>query len=109
MARVLIDDHGSQVCEEVWELYRRAIARFGALPTLIEWDNNIPSLATLVAESRARRTHPRRSGMASLRELQRSFAAALRDPAVACAGAAAGEPRHLSQQRQHRVSRRARS
>jgi uncharacterized protein len=48
---VLIDDHGSQVCEEVWQLYRHAIARFGALPTLIEWDTNIPALATLVAES----------------------------------------------------------
>jgi uncharacterized protein (UPF0276 family) len=48
---VLIDDHGSRVCEEVWDLYRLALARFGPLPTLIEWDNDIPSLATLVAES----------------------------------------------------------
>jgi uncharacterized protein len=48
---VLIDDHGSAVCEEVWRLYAQAIARFGALPTLIEWDNDIPPLATLVAES----------------------------------------------------------
>jgi uncharacterized protein (UPF0276 family) len=48
---VLIDDHGSLVCEEVWQLYRHAIARFGALPTLIEWDTNIPALSTLVAES----------------------------------------------------------
>ena len=31
---------------------RRAIARFGAVPTLVEWDNNIPSLDTLVAEAR---------------------------------------------------------
>ena len=49
--RVLIDDHGSRVCEEVWQLYRLAIARFGAVPTLIEWDTNVPSLATLVQES----------------------------------------------------------
>jgi uncharacterized protein (UPF0276 family) len=48
---VLIDNHGSQVCEEVWDLYGQAIARFGPLPTLIEWDTDIPSLATLVAES----------------------------------------------------------
>ena len=48
----LIDDHGSHVCEEVWELYAFAIARFGAVPTLIEWDTNIPPLATLIAESR---------------------------------------------------------
>ena len=49
---VLIDDHGSQVCDEVWQLYRHAVDRFGAIPTLIEWDTNIPALATLVAESR---------------------------------------------------------
>jgi len=49
---VLIDDHGSQVCAEVWELLRLAVARFGPLPTLVEWDNEIPTLATLVAESR---------------------------------------------------------
>ena len=49
---ILIDDHGSQVCDEVWQLYAQAIARFGALPTLIEWDTNIPALSTLVAESR---------------------------------------------------------
>jgi len=49
---VLIDDHGSQVCEPVWALYRRAIARFGAVPTLVEWDSNIPALEVLVAEAR---------------------------------------------------------
>jgi uncharacterized protein (UPF0276 family) len=48
---ILIDDHGSQVCDEVWQLYRLALARFGAVPTLIEWDTNIPALSTLVAES----------------------------------------------------------
>jgi uncharacterized protein (UPF0276 family) len=50
--KVLIDDHGSQVCEEVWRLYHQAVERFGALPTLIEWDTNVPALATLVGESR---------------------------------------------------------
>jgi uncharacterized protein len=49
---LLIDDHGSQVCDAVWQLYRYAVNRFGALPTLIEWDTNIPVLSTLVAESR---------------------------------------------------------
>jgi uncharacterized protein (UPF0276 family) len=47
-----IDDHGSQVVAEVWELYRQALARFGPVPTLIEWDNNIPPLNTLLAEAR---------------------------------------------------------
>jgi len=48
---ILIDDHGSAVCEEVWDLYSRAIARFGARPTLIEWDTDIPALNTLVGEA----------------------------------------------------------
>jgi len=48
---VLIDDHGSRVCEPVWDLYRTAIARFGPQPTLVEWDNQIPPLAELVAEA----------------------------------------------------------
>jgi uncharacterized protein (UPF0276 family) len=49
---VLIDDHGSAVCDEVWDLYRLALTRFGALPTLIEWDTDIPELGRLVEESR---------------------------------------------------------
>ena len=45
-----IDDHGSQVSAEVWALYQEALARFGPVPTLIEWDNDIPPLEILVAE-----------------------------------------------------------
>ena len=48
---VLIDDHGSRVAPPVWALYRRAIARFGAQPTLIEWDTEVPPLATLLDEA----------------------------------------------------------
>jgi uncharacterized protein (UPF0276 family) len=63
---VLIDDHGAQVCEPVWELYRVAIARFGPVPTLIEWDTNIPALAVLVAEAaRAQRMLEERRGLAA--------------------------------------------
>jgi uncharacterized protein (UPF0276 family) len=51
-AEVLVDDHGSAVSDDVWELYRFAIQRLGPLPTLIEWDSNIPELARLVDESR---------------------------------------------------------
>jgi len=46
-----IDDHGSKVTEEVWTLYRQAVARFGAVPTLIEWDNEIPPLDVLLDEA----------------------------------------------------------
>ncbi len=49
---LLIDDHGSAVCDEVWQLYRRALRRFGPVPTLIEWDTDVPALAVLVAEAR---------------------------------------------------------
>jgi uncharacterized protein (UPF0276 family) len=48
---VLIDDHGSSVSEAVWDLYEFTLAHIGARPTLIEWDNDIPPLPTLVAEA----------------------------------------------------------
>ncbi len=51
----LLDDHGSPVNDAVWALYREALQRFGPVPTLIEWDQNIPSFGTLVAE--AERAH----------------------------------------------------
>ena len=47
----LIDSHGSPVATEVWTLYRDALRRFGPVPTLIEWDTNIPSLAMLQREA----------------------------------------------------------
>jgi len=47
-----IDDHGSAVIPEVWALYQEALARFGPVPTLIEWDNNIPPLEMLLTEVR---------------------------------------------------------
>src|SRR5712691_605377 len=48
---ILIDDHGAPVREAVWELFTLAIARFGSVPTLLEWDTNIPAFAVLVAEA----------------------------------------------------------
>jgi len=49
---LLIDDHGDRVAPAVWALYRHALDRFGAVPTLIEWDKQIPELAVLIAEAR---------------------------------------------------------
>ncbi|MCA9684546.1 MAG: DUF692 domain-containing protein [Myxococcales bacterium] len=40
----LIDHHGAAVCDEVWALYREALADLGPIPTLIEWDTHIPEL-----------------------------------------------------------------
>jgi uncharacterized protein (UPF0276 family) len=48
---IRIDDHGSRVCSEVWALYREAVARFGRVPTLIEWDAKVPPLAVLLDEA----------------------------------------------------------
>jgi len=47
----LIDDHGSAVCDDVWALYEDALRRFGPVPTLIEWDNEVPPLETLLGEA----------------------------------------------------------
>jgi uncharacterized protein len=46
-----IDDHASRVIGEVWALYREALARFGPVPTLIEWDNDVPPLDVLLGEA----------------------------------------------------------
>lgn len=49
---VLIDAHGTRVAEAAWDLYAYAVGRFGRRPTVIEWDNEIPSLGTLLDEAR---------------------------------------------------------
>jgi uncharacterized protein (UPF0276 family) len=51
--RLLIDSHGRPVADPVWTLYAEVIARTGPLPTLIEWDNDVPDFATLLAEAGA--------------------------------------------------------
>jgi len=48
---LLIDSHGSPIVEDVWMLYAHVIARAGALPTLIEWDNDVPDWPGLLAEA----------------------------------------------------------
>jgi len=52
----LIDTHGDRVSPAVWRLFEHAVARFGEVPTLIEWDTDIPPLGTLLAEADAART-----------------------------------------------------
>ncbi|MEM1168092.1 MAG: DUF692 domain-containing protein [Cyanobacteria bacterium P01_H01_bin.35] len=47
----LLDTHGYPVHPPVWELYKEALTRFGAVPTLIEWDTDIPSFEVLMAEA----------------------------------------------------------
>lgn len=49
--QILIDTHGKPVSGDVWPLYDQAIARFGATPTLMEWDTDLPALDVLVNEA----------------------------------------------------------
>jgi len=48
---LLIDSHSRRVDAQVWELYADAIALFGPVPTLIEWDQDIPELEVLMGEA----------------------------------------------------------
>ena len=65
--RYVLDTHAGHVREEVWDLYRRAVERLGAVSTLIEWDDDIPAWEVLsdeAAKARALRDqilgeHPR--------------------------------------------------
>jgi len=48
---LLIDSHGHPVADPVWALYAEVLARSGPLPTLIEWDTDVPPFATLLSEA----------------------------------------------------------
>lgn len=48
---IMIDDHAQAVSDEVWALYEYAISQFGAIPTLIEWDLDLPSWQVLIEEA----------------------------------------------------------
>jgi uncharacterized protein (UPF0276 family) len=52
----LIDTHGAPVAPEVWALYERALCRYGRVPTLIEWDTDIPAFAVLQREAATAQT-----------------------------------------------------
>lgn len=47
----LIDTHSARTIEPVWDLYGLAVKRFGNIPTLIEWDENIPDFKVLIEEN----------------------------------------------------------
>ncbi|MDH6149458.1 MULTISPECIES: MNIO family bufferin maturase [Paraburkholderia] len=48
---IRIDDHGSRVAPPVWDLFEQALRRFGPVPTLIEWDTDVPALDVLMEEA----------------------------------------------------------
>ena len=49
---ILIDTHSTHVCDEVWALYAQTMRLMGDVPTLIEWDADLPSLEVLAAEAK---------------------------------------------------------
>lgn len=101
----VIDHHGDRVAPPVWALYREALARFGAVPALVEWDTDVPALEVLLDEAKeAERIAAQVAGLpvraashpapavpvppaameeGALAELQQAFGAALSDPAQA--------------------------
>jgi uncharacterized protein (UPF0276 family) len=48
---LLVDTHAAPVCSAVWQLYGAALERFGPLPTLVEWDVDLPALDVLLAQA----------------------------------------------------------
>ena len=48
---IYIDAHNHAVYDGVWDLYAHALERFGDVPTLVEWDADLPPLRLLVAEA----------------------------------------------------------
>lgn len=69
--QLLIDDHARPVSDDVWQGYQQALQRFGAVPTLIEWDNDLPEWSQLLAEAQQARNiaerilHPQPLGASS--------------------------------------------
>jgi uncharacterized protein (UPF0276 family) len=51
----LVDHHGDRVADAVWALYRAALARFGRVPALVEWDADLPPLDVLLDEAQTAR------------------------------------------------------
>ena len=51
-ACVLIDAHDRAVLDQVWDLYKRVLSSGVTVPTLIEWDNDVPDWPTLFAEAK---------------------------------------------------------
>ncbi|PQO93588.1 DUF2063 domain-containing protein [Massilia phosphatilytica] len=110
----LIDHHGARVAPPVWDLYRAALARFGAVPTLVEWDTDLPTLDVLLDEAAQADAITVAAGQGVVADivvtpvdpapatgldvLQRAFGAALFDSAhdAALAPLLKGDPRRVA-------------
>jgi uncharacterized protein len=80
-ADFLLDTHASPVSDEVWSLYERALELFGAVPTNIEWDVDVPSFAALDREvARAKTIRDRVAGNTAASPLRAAAAHQQRGP-----------------------------
>jgi len=79
----VIDHHGDRVAPAVWSLYEKALQRFGPLPTLIEWDTDVPALEVLLDEAQRARDIANRMAQQNHAETlavqQQAFSGALFD------------------------------
>ena len=82
-AQGVIDHHGDRVADPVWALYRAALARFGRVPALIEWDSDLPALDVLLEEAET----ARRVGAGVALPAAVPIPVPVRVPAAACAPA----------------------
>lgn len=48
---ILVDTHNQKVCDAVWALYEQAASHIGTVPTLIEWDQDVPALQVLIDQA----------------------------------------------------------
>ena len=62
---IVIDDHGSRVHEPVWAVYAHAVQRWGPVPSLVEWDTDLPGLDVLLGEVRRAENIVRACGVAA--------------------------------------------
>ena len=77
--QAVIDHHGAAVAEPVWRLYEAALQRFGAVPTLIEWDTDLPSVDVLLEEAAKAEVLHRRYAASSVHR-PHAAAAVLEEP-----------------------------
>lgn len=68
---LLLDTHSRRICDDVWALYRETIRRLGPVPTLIEWDQDIPSLDEVLDEADRARAIQRELAATTTNNLER--------------------------------------
>lgn len=73
-APLLIDSHDRCVDRQVWTLFERVIRDRGTVPTLIEWDDEIPTLDVLLAESAKAAAILQQAGSSSEKEARHALA-----------------------------------